>query len=531
MGILKGVVTLYPKIVRAAGLRGENGLVGDPEKAEAEAGHMYTDAKWHPKSSTYRLSCLYGDKKGDELYGEVVKQRGRERVISYWEREEENDVYGVDLNGIYEAESRGLLIGIVSYFRRMHDCSNPRPLIIYSDNQEAVADFNLCFQGLIGAEFFSGPSSKLSHVQARFLCEYYRVPVKVVWIKNKFNISDWLSRLYLRSEYPRLDCDTHELLRQHDLRDAGKNCHAAITTFGVRTSAALEAYASLKDNLGVDVVNEMKKGIWMREAEDVSREEYSSLYMSLTNDQEEHLACNYFSVVEEPPFKAILFVPKRAPSDLYDIKHKPTNIKLYYRGLFLMENCDDLVPEYLSFVSGIVDSDHWPWELKDNKLLEASGIEDSDHRPLEEDLEEDNKLLEAIRKNLVKKCIELFFEIAENKEDYDRFYQAYSKKIKLGFIDDHENRLYLAELLRFPSTKSGGEMTSLKGYVSRMKEGQINIFYYLTCANMEAAEDSPRVGWLKSNGYEVLHLVGLIDWFVVHYLEEFDGKKLLLAIE
>merc|ERR1711959_616875 len=275
-----------------------------------------------------------------------------------------------------------------------------------------------------------------------------------------------------------------------------------------------------------------EKAIWTRSPRDVDDEDYNKFYKTVSKDSEDPLTKMHFAAEGEIEFRSILFVPSKAPYDLMEGKAKSANIKLYVRRVFITDEFEDLMPRWLSFIKGVVDSEDLPLNVS-REMLQTS------------------KVLRVIKKKLVTKTLEMIRKIAEKKkkdeekeeddeaeeeeetesdlaaevednEDYVTFWKEFNKAIKLGLYEDSSNRTKLAKLLRFFSSKSGDNYTSLEKYISRMKKDQKSI-YYISGETKEAVEKSPYLERLRKKGYEVLYYIDPIDEYAMPQLTEFKG--------
>lgn len=256
-----------------------------------------------------------------------------------------------------------------------------------------------------------------------------------------------------------------------------------------------------------EVVLNGTEPLWMRNPDDISGEEYGKLYKWLSSDLEDHLAVKHFSVEGELAFRALLFVPRRPPADYFSRNGRAHNIKLYVRRVFVTEECENLIPGYLNFLFGIIDSEDLPLNLSREAIQQSA-------------------VVRAIRRHLVRKSIELMQEMAEDPLIYSIFYGNFLRSIKLGVYEDRANRKELANLLRYHSSKSGDEMIGLRDYVTRMKEGQSDI-YCIVGESMGSVRDSVFIEELKARDLEVLFMVDPMDEYVVNEMTEYLGKSLV----
>ena len=259
-----------------------------------------------------------------------------------------------------------------------------------------------------------------------------------------------------------------------------------------------------------DLLNE-EKPLWTRNPSEVTEEEYGNFYKSLTGDFDPHMQVKHFSAEGQIEYKALLYVPDRMPYDMFNNNKNKKNIKLFVRRVFITDECSELLPEWLSFVKGVVDSYDLPLNISREVLQQ-------------------NKIIRVISKNLVKKCIDMFNTIAEDEERYMNFYMKYSKNIKWGMHHDGQNREKILPLVRYFSSQSKDKLTSLENYVDNMKEDQKGI-YYITGENLYNIDTSPHLEMLNKKGYDVLYMNDPIDEYCMQVVTEFKGKKFISVTE
>ncbi|CAF3798597.1 unnamed protein product [Adineta steineri] len=252
-----------------------------------------------------------------------------------------------------------------------------------------------------------------------------------------------------------------------------------------------------------DLMNESKP-IWQRKPSEVTEEEYNGFYKTFTKETETPMIYSHFTAEGEVTFKSILYVPKAAPFDLFSNYNKKTDaIKLYVRRVFITDNFEEMMPKYLSFIRGVVDSDDLPLNVSRETLQQS-------------------KLLKVIKKKLVRKALDMLKKISP--EDYVSFWKEYGTNIKLGVIEDSANRTRLAKLLRYSTSLSKDKQISLTEYIERMKPKQEHI-YFIAAMSIEEAEKSPFVERILKKGYEVLYLIDPVDQYCMQSLPEYEGKK------
>lgn len=246
------------------------------------------------------------------------------------------------------------------------------------------------------------------------------------------------------------------------------------------------------------------KPIWQRKQSEINDAEYREFYKSFTKDQNDPIVYTHFVAEGEVTFKSILYVPKTAPQDLFqNYNKKQDSIKMYVRRVFISDTYDELLPKYLAFVRGVVDSDDLPLNVSRETLQQ-------------------NKLLKVIKKKLVRKILDMIKKLEE--EEFDTFYKEYATNLKLGVIEDSANRVRLAKLLRFRSSADAEKLISLESYVERMKDKQ-DFIYYIAGTDRTELERSPFVERLLKKGYEVLYLTDPIDEYTMQSLPEFESKR------
>jgi len=250
------------------------------------------------------------------------------------------------------------------------------------------------------------------------------------------------------------------------------------------------------------------KPIWCRNVKDVTEDEYSDFYKSMTGDYDTYLDVSHFTIEGQVEFKGLLYIPKRSPIDLFDGQTKRKGmIKLYSRKVFITDDCEDLLPEYLKFVRGVIETEDIPLNISRETLQQ-------------------NKIIKIIGKNIIKKAFEMFSRISENPEKFRTFYEQYNKSIKLGVHEDSTNRNKLVPLLRYETSNSNGDLISFDDYVENMKSNQPSI-YYITAESVKSIANSPFLEKLKVKNYEVIYMCDPLDEYITQQVKDYKDKKLI----
>ncbi len=258
-----------------------------------------------------------------------------------------------------------------------------------------------------------------------------------------------------------------------------------------------------------ETVNEAN-ALWQRSKSEVTDEQYTEFYKHLTGDMDEPLTHTHFTVEGMQLFTGLLYIPKTAPFDLYTREHR-RGVRLYVKRVFIMDDAEDLVPVWLRFVKGLIDSDDLPLNVS-RELLQ------------------DSRITRTIRKQLIKRVLDALAGLAkDDTEKYLEFWTSFGPVLKEGLHFDYENKAKLSELMRYRSSKSES-WTSLAEYVERMPEGQSSI-YYITGDNEQAVKRSPHLETLKKKGYEVLYMTDAIDEWAVGGLGEYEERKLVSVMD
>jgi len=263
----------------------------------------------------------------------------------------------------------------------------------------------------------------------------------------------------------------------------------------------------LEDKDEEETVNRAS-ALWARPRSEISQEEYDEFYKHVAHDFEVPLARIHSHVEGKQEYTSLLYIPKRAPFDLWD-RDKRRGIKLYIRRVFIMDDAEQLMPAYLRFVRGVIDSDDLPLNISREMLQHSRDID-------------------TMRAGSVRKVLDLLEDLAANEtEKFAIFWKEFGRVLKEGVVEDIANRERIAKLLRFSSTYSDNEAqnVSLTDYLGRMKEGQSKI-YYVTADSFAAAKNSPHLEIFRKKGIEALLLYDRIDEWLVMHLTEFDGKAL-----